>query len=278
MDKKIVVFILNYFFFLFFCCSSLSKERLMTWQEYYSQPSRHKPYVLELDTGKGDLCYYGVIHTVEPTDSQIGEIERLWEMFRPSVAYSEGGIWPVEASKDEAIKRHGEQGLLRYLAHRDKVTVKSIDPCRMEEALYLLNTFPPEKVKVFYCLRRAAINRMMKRNLEDTAYVTHILNKLSRLKECRDGPNTLAGFEERVSCYFPGLDDWRMVPLSWFCSSESCRRWTNVMSREVNDFRNKRMIKLLVREIKKGKRIFALVGRSHVVMQESVLRLKARNM
>ncbi len=76
-----------------------------------------------------------------------------------------------------------------------------------------------------------------------------------------------------VSYFFPDLKDWRMVPLNWFCSATSkSERWTNQMSRVVNDFRNKVMIKLLIREIRKGERVFAVAGCSHVVMQEPVLR------
>jgi hypothetical protein len=118
---------------------------------------------------------------------------------------------------------------------------------------------------------------MMKKDPEDTIYVNHVLNRLSRLRDFKCRPKTLDEFEEMVSHFFPGLEDWRMVPCGWFCSATSeSERWTNHMCRAVNDFRNKAMIRLLVREIKKGERVFAVVGRSHVVMQEPVLRSALR--
>ena len=278
MLKKLFLFTLALSVSLTFFsnCSGFNYEGLMTWEEYYSQP-RLKPYVLELNAIKGDLLYYGVFHTVDPNNPQISEIERIWNQFRPTVVFGEGGICPLEKSKAEAIKRHGEQGLLRYLAARDNVAYKSIEPRRLEEAIYLLNNFPAERIKVYYVLRKAAVNRMMKRDPEDNTYVTYVLNKLSRLREFRCSPNTLDELEDMVSYLFPGLNDWRRVPSSWLCSATSkSEKWTNQMSRVVNDYRNKVMIKLLVREIKKGERVFAVAGRSHVVMQEPVLRSALR--
>ena len=274
MVRKLRFFtlVLGFGLVFFLGCSGFNYEELMTWEEYYSQP-RDKPYVLELNTINGDLLYYGVLHTVDPDNPLLSDIEREWENFRPTVAFSEGGICPLEKSKDEAIKLHGEQGLLRYLAARDQVVIKSIEPCRLDEAIYLLNTFPAHRIKVFYALRQAAINRMLKRDPNDITYVNYILNKLSRLRHFRCKPHTLADFEEMVYFFSPGLKDWRMVPLTWFCSATSeSERWTNQVSRLVNDFRNKAMIKLLIREIRKGERVFAVTGCSHVIMQEPVLR------
>jgi hypothetical protein len=276
--KKLSFFALALSFGLTFFsnCSGFNYEELMTWEEYYSQP-RLKPYVFEMHTTKGDLLYYGVFHTVDSKNPQIREIERNWEKFKPTVAFGEGGIWPLEQSKEEAIKQHGEQGLLRYLAARDNVVIKSIEPNNVQEALCLLRNFPPDRIKVFYVLRKAAVNRMMKKDPKDTTFVDHVLNNLSRLRDFKCRPNTLDEFEEMVSYFFPDLKDWRMVPCTWFCSATSeSDRWTSQMSRAVNDFRNKAMIRFLIREIKKGERVFAVVGRSHVVMQEPVLRSALR--
>lgn len=278
MVKKLLFFTLAFGLGLFFFsnCSGFNYQELMTWEEYYSQP-RAKPYVFKMETTKGDLLYYGVFHTVDCKNPQIREIERKWEEFRPTVAFSEGGVWPLEKSKEEAIKLHGEQGLLRYLAARDQVVIKSIEPGGLQEAKYLPNNFPPERIKVFYVLRQAVINRMMKKDPEDTTYVNHVLANLSKLRDFKCKPNTLDEFEEMVSVFFPDLKDWRMVPCTWFCSATSeSDRWTCHISRVVNEFRNKAMIRSLVREIIKGERVFAVVGRSHVVMQEPVLRSALR--
>jgi hypothetical protein len=246
----------------------------MSWEEYYSQP-REAPYVFELHMKTGELLYYGVFHTVNPEDYQLKEIEAIWDVFQPTVALCEGGIWPLEYSRLEAVQRYGEQGLLRYLADRDHVAVKSIEPGMIREAFHLLDKYSPTRIKIFYILRKAAVNQMLKRDPGDTRYVFNILAKLSRLKGFENAyPGTMTEFKECIRLYFPGLKDWRKVPTGWFVS---CRtgRWTNQMSAAVNDFRNKIMIKTLLKEIKKGERVFALVGRSHVVMQEPVLRSAA---
>lgn len=274
MRKKILIITLSCGLALSFSCSSFNHNRviLMTWEEYYSQ-SRRDPYVFELNTSKGKLLYYGVFHTVNSSSPHLIEIEEKWKRFQPTIALSEGGIWPLEKSRNKAIRLHGEQGLLRYLASRDRVVIKSIEPGIIREAVHLLRKFPPKLIKVFFVLRQAAVNQMMKKNPNDISYVKYILWKLSKAnKFFRCSPRTLAEFEEIVYRLFPGLKNWRNVPLSWFCSEKSTR-WTNQMCRIVNNFRNKMMVKSLLRELKKGERVFAVAGRSHVVMQEPALRL-----
>ena len=48
--------------------------------------------------------------------------------------------------------------------------------------------------------------------------------------------------------------------------------YLNEVSRVSNRFRDEYMVNLLVNELKQGKRVFAVVGGSHVVMQERALR------
>ncbi len=44
------------------------------------------------------------------------------------------------------------------------------------------------------------------------------------------------------------------------------------MTKELNSIRDRHMISTIVGQVKAGKRVFAVVGFSHVVIQESVLR------
>lgn len=114
------------------------------------------PYIARMASGEGELFYYGARHTYTPTDPQVAEISQLWEAFRPDVAFNEGGNPPVEESMDDAVSKHGEAGLVRYLAARDDVPVASLDPTRAQEVAWLRKFFPADRVKLFFLLRAAA--------------------------------------------------------------------------------------------------------------------------
>jgi hypothetical protein len=230
------------------------------------------PYILNLTTEKGKLLYYGSIHTIDINHLQFRDIEKRWQAFQPDIALSEGGIWPLEPTKVKAILEHGEQGLLRYLAARDNVPIKSIEPRRKFEAMYLLKQFSQEQIKVFYILRQVVIRRMLNKDINDITYVEHILKELSKLKLFRGGPNCFLGFLNSVKKFFPNLGDWRTIPGSWFYESPTGEHtWLSLMFRKVNNYRNHRMVRTILKEINRGRSIFALVGRSHVIMQQQAI-------
>lgn len=49
----------------------------MSWQEYNSQP-RENRHILELESEKGKLLYYGTFHSVNLQHPQFAEIEQRW--------------------------------------------------------------------------------------------------------------------------------------------------------------------------------------------------------
>jgi len=129
--------------------------RIMSWQEY-SRLRPNWPYVVRIDSAKAKLLFYGAAHTYNPDDLQLIEIEKLWAEFHPELAFNEGGNPPIEKSREEAVKKYGEPGLIRFLANRDHVPVTSIDQSRAEEVAFLLKRFSPERVKLFFVLRVVA--------------------------------------------------------------------------------------------------------------------------
>jgi hypothetical protein len=268
--KTSLAALLSLFFLI--SCTPIKYKGLISWEDYYAK-TRNGPYVLELNTNKGSLVYFGVFHSIDAKDPQFLEIEEKWENFRPTVAYCEGSIWPLEKSKREAISKHGEQGLLRYLAARDKVSIRCIEPTREKEALYLFNQFPPEQVKVYYVLRQAVVNRMLQKDSRDLEYVNHILRNLSKLKYYRCYPTNLEEFKSLVAQMFPELKNWQNIPASYFKNYDP-ENFLSLIHRAVNDYRDQNMLATLIRELKSGKRVFAVVGRSHVVRQEPVLRVE----
>ncbi len=253
-----------------FSCTSFNHGKLLTWQEYVEHP-RTGPYILELNKRKGSLFYYGAFHKVDPKDPQFEDIERKWEQFRPTYAFCEGRIWPLEESRTHAIRSYGEQGLITFLAARDGVPVKCIDPSISEQIRYLRNRYPPHQVKIYFILRQANINKMLRRedkNLDDARL---LLSKMERFGGSRYFPTTLIEFEHMFSQLFPELDKWQNIPYSYFKSSEKGGFLAEIHQKLI-EYRDQTMIQKVTKALKKGERVFAVVGRSHVFKQQNILR------
>jgi hypothetical protein len=243
---------------------------LMSYDEYAKAPYS-SPYVVEIQAGEGALLYFGAQHINDPKHSQVTEIEKQWRQFHPTLAFNEGGEPPVMKSVEEAVSRIGEAGLTRFLAARDKVPVRSLEPSRADEVAMLLKTYTPEQVKVFYALRQVPQFYRSKRDETIETYVDHALKMLTSLPGLEGSPRNLAELEKSCLWLSPKLPEWRKAPQSWFNPLDS-QAYTNQLSRLTGEFRDLHMVKLLVDEVKQGKKVFAVVGFSHVVMQERMLR------
>lgn len=252
-------------------CQVARYPEMVSWSEYNRQ-SRSNPYVLELESEAGSLFYYGMFHSQDAGAKQFRIIEAKWKQFRPDVVFCEGGIWPLEPSRELSISKHGEQGLLRYLSSRDGIKLKSLEPRRIQEAIFLSRYFAIPNIKTFYILRQAVLHRLQGKCMKGQ-HVKKILSYFEKAPFSNTSPVNIKEFECYAKKLFPQLDNWRRIPESWFYS---CSRynWLPEMFRMVNDFRNRFMVRKILREIKKGKRVFAVVGRSHVVRQEPVIRSK----
>ena len=245
---------------------------IMTYEE--AAKSRHSfPYVIKLRAGKGTLLYFGALHNNDPKHPQNEQIQRRWKSFRPSIAFNEGGDPPTLKVAEEAVSRFGEAGLVRFLAARDNVPVRSLEPGRAEEVATLLKSYTPEQLKVFYALRQIPAYRRGKNDETLDEKVEFTLNWLSNVPGLEGAPHTLAELGESSARLLPKLKDWREVPDSWFDPGYTQPpSYLNEVARQSNRFRDEYMVNLLVSEVKLGKRVFAVVGGSHVVMQERALR------
>lgn len=275
--KKLVLKIIAVafpFFVLTSVSNSFAQEpEIMTYEEYGR--IRHKqPYILNLKSGQGRLLYFGVKHVNNLNDPQIAEIEKRWAKFRPTLILSESGVRPVESSREKAIERYGEAGLLSFLAAQHNIPIKSIDPPRLEEIAYLLNTkrWTVEQIKLFFILRRVAENSKSPKPQPVDAFVQEGLKAFSTVSGLQGFPTTLAEFEESVKRVLPSVGDWRQVQTAVFDPNPSLGNYTNDVAYTSSQYRDKYMIKLIAKEVKKGERVFAVVGASHVVMQERAIK------
>jgi hypothetical protein len=213
---------------------------------------------------------FGARHTSDPSDPQLRELERLWREFRPQVAFSEGGIRPSARSMGEAVARFGEPGLLRLLADRDHVLLQSLEPREDAEAAALSPQFPPGQVKLFYILRDLSSDSPGdNRSLDEKRQAA--LESARRRQRLTGPPNSLKELDAVASRLVPELKDWHSIPRSWL-DPTGADTFLNEIARRSSDYRNCYMLPLIDHTVREGKRVFVVVGGSHVVMQEKALR------
>lgn len=253
-------------------CSVRRSPGIMTYEEYARIPGPHRtPYVLQLTGARGSLLYFGADHSVDPNHHQVPELVRLWDEFRPTVAYTEGGIWPLSQSLEEAVRRSGEAGPVRFLADRDRIPVRSLEPAMEAQAEMLLARFSREQVKLHYLLRQVMQYRREGRSDSLELYLEPLMRELNAIALLDVPPRTVAEIGDCVRRVLPALADWTRVPQSWFAPTRS-EALTNEIARRLSRFRDEHMVSVLAEEVEKGGRVFAVVGFGHVIMQEPAMR------
>lgn len=245
------------------------EQAILTYKQYAS--IQHKsPYILQFNTGSGSLLFYGAEHTGDPKDRQIADIERRWTAFHPTVAYNEGGDPPTLDDPDAAVKQYAEPGFLRFLAGRDHIPVATFEPSFDDEVAYALKNYSRQQVKVFYALRQVTEARVAAGTTPLEERIKDWLSNYLPDHGLKNSPNTLEEFTESCKSLFPDLTDWRKVSEDWFDPTQS-GHYTNDLANDTGVFRDKHIFHVLVERAKRGDRVFAVIGASHVVVQEAAL-------
>jgi hypothetical protein len=250
-------------------CAQTPEQRILTYKQYAS--IQHKsPYILEFKVGSGALLLYGAEHTGDPKNLQIADIERRWAAFQPTVAYNEGGDPPTLDNAEAAVQQYAEPGFLRFLAGRDHVPVATFEPSFDKEVSYALKTYSPLQVKVFYALRQVTEARVAGGTTPLDTRIKDWLSDYLPDHGLKNAPNTLDEFATACKSLFPDLADWRKVSEDWFDPTQS-GHYTNELANDTGVFRDQHIFYVLVDRAKRGDRVFAVIGSSHVVVQEPAL-------
>ena len=244
-------------------------QQILSYKQYAS--IQHKsPYVLEFKAGAGALLLYGAEHTGDPKDPQIADIERRWAAFHPTVAYNEGGNPPTLHDPEEAVHKYAEAGFLRYLAGRDQVPVATFEPSFDDEISNLLKRYSPEQLKTFYVLRQVTEARRLQSSTPLDDRIQGWLSDYLPAHGLKNPPNTLAELTTACKRLFPELPDWHKVSEDWFDPTQS-GHYTNELANDSGMFRDQYIFRLLVARARRGDRVFAVIGASHVVVREPAL-------
>jgi hypothetical protein len=239
---------------------------------------------LDLTSPKGGrLRYVGVPrHSFDPGDPEFSEFEKVWNDFKPTAAFFEGDTSPVAATRDDAIRKSGEPGLVQFLAARDHVPASSLEPSRQDEINYLLTKFSAEQIELFYVLRIIAEDRVRQKLSEEElrAEGPGLIKYFSKFKGLDGVIGNTDELAAAYSRYWKTPQNWWEAPTDWFNPLKSSSQTGGVFTNEVNQasssYRDINMYSVLAKAATEGKKVFALVGRDHIPMQEEALKCALR--
>lgn len=241
----------------------------------YAQIEHATPYVLEFTGRRGALLFFGAAHTYDPADPQVARIVGLWANFRPTIAFNEGGDPPTESSLAAAVSQHGESGLVRFLAGRDGVPAASVEPPLREQARALRAAgFEGEQILLFFALRQVPQHAARTGTPMQEARLQEVLRYFMRETGIAE-PATPAALAAVCARRLPSLRHWSEAPQAWFDPVfERPPMFTNEIARRTSDLRDAWAASLLAARASRGERVFAVMGASHVVVQEPALRAR----
>ncbi|MFQ5675240.1 MAG: hypothetical protein ACE5G1_05025 [bacterium] len=239
--------------------------RLRTGAEHDAALSRNggNPYILGINTeDSGALLYYGASHTRDPAHPQIADITSRWDEFKPTVALYEGrSRGYFYGALIEPFAGLPEPALLHKLARHDDVPLYTLEPAYADEVAKLLQSFSARQTALYFFLRVYASEAG---GVADEALAVDLLGKRTDVDGLRGSLSTLADVDRLWQRDFPDQDDWRVQqsePGYLADISDSSRR-----------IRGEHMARILIDLVKRGERVFAVVGSGHVIRQEWNLR------
>lgn len=251
------------------------RGQIMSYQAY-ARIDHAIPYVLRFARGSGALLFFGSEHTYDPDHPQVAHLCTLWAEFRPSVAYNEGGDPPAEPTIAAAVAQFGESGLVRHLARRDRVPVASIEPSMARQVDELRGFgFSDEDIKLFFVLRQVPQHLEQAGAPMTEARAAEVLAYFTKVTGLTGAPTTPAELTTVCARRLPTLRAWREVPQAWFDPVfERPPAFTNTISLRLSNLRDAWVVDLLGDAVARGERVFAVMGASHVVVQEPALRAR----
>lgn len=226
-------------------------------------------YVLRVDDPAGGrLFYVGAKHSSDPEDDQVQAIIGAWDDFEPTLALLEGRLGHGSGGLECAVSQFGEPGLVYVLAQRDDVDVYSIEPDAVEQARALADATDPQAAAAMLVMRFVWANNPRPYS---TATLEHALRKRAvgvLAGVFADAADFDAFWQARWSAE---LGDWRELDSDPILPRRGRTELEAVWAIDT-ELRDVHMTRVLVEQVRAGERVFAVVGRSHAVVQEPALR------
>jgi hypothetical protein len=226
------------------------------------------PYVYELKSKDRALLVLGASHTNNPKDKQFSIFRAKFFDFKPEIVFVEGGFdrgtWKSEA---QAISI-GENAFLSHLAKSSNITVESWEPWSEDSMQSLLKEYSKEDIFAHHLLQ--VIPQFIRLNKPEGYMEKHIISfkKTTNWKGFDYSMYHLQKLHNKLykkDIDFNNSNKYTFTPFS----SESIM---NKISAYEMRMRDAHAVKVITSAFVKHKRVLALMGSSHAVIQEPAFR------
>ncbi len=236
-----------------------------TWEEHGAlYPPGDDSYTLQIDEVDNQLLYFGSKHSRDRNHPQRKRIEKSWDEFKPTVALHEGRsrgylIGPVY----ERLLGLPEPAIVHQLARRDDVPLYSLEPPYEHEIGELLKQWSPDRITLYFTMR---VYWSEAQGRADDGLATDLLAKRTDTPSLRDALQSVADIDRLWKRDFPEMPSWRKL------KTEPQDTYLDEISDASRLIRGRHMVRVLVDLARRGERVFAVVGCSHVIRHEPTIR------
>lgn len=246
------------------------------YKDLYKKGLVNEPYIVKKFNDNQLLVFIGARHSNDINDSQNRVIKNEWNSFianpnKSKISFCEGGLRPLDKSKDDAIRKYSEPGLLTWLSNKDNVPMISPEPDETKEINYLKeNSFSVAEIMTYYFGRQ--MYQWIKRdylNYKDwEVYANRHISSYAQLKPFQSNDLTmeivLNMFKETTNHKF-SLNNERLL----FKIGDPT---SNPVSSASGVFRDISLFKAIEKAWGEGKDIFSLYGSGHAIILENAIK------
>ncbi|MTI66877.1 MAG: TraB/GumN family protein [Firmicutes bacterium] len=228
--------------------------------------------ILDLKDGDKHLLFYGSEHSNDEKNPMFEDIKEKFHFINPEIVLVEGDYNNNKYSDvDNAIKS-GESAYVTYLAQKENILIKSVEPSKKEQYQYLLNKYEKNSVLMMYVLRQTYQYQKQKDN-KDINYKKTIKRYVYRMK--KDGfpiSDTEVSLENILSLLKQYTDkdidnkNWIYLDIKAYVYRDKAK--LNDIYNDILKFRNKHLIKTIEEVLIEYDKVFVIMGSGHVIEEE----------
>lgn len=213
--------------------------------------------------GGGELVFFGALHSKDPSHRQLAELRRTWDALRPTVALVEGRMSFFVGTARQGIGVFGEGAAVYALAEGSGVPLYTLEPPLEVEIAALEECGDRRQVAMFRVLSGYMSAR--RGGPVSDFKISRLLHK--RAAPLTDALPTIVAFDAYFASQFPGEPGWREMPeqAMWPGKSDTL---LHRMATRSNRARDEHFVRAMVELTRRGERVLAIAGRSHVVILE----------
>lgn len=236
-----------------------------------------KPYFFSLVRNNLYLFYLGVKHSWDPNDSQFIFIEEKWKEFLYKIKPSNSMV-VVEhrpghyLTKSEAILKHGEVGLISFLANQEKIDVICLEPDRGLEIKELLNKFNKEEIAYYYFARTIVQYYRLTQKIPFEQYIKPFFErdkKVSKWNNFEFSISHMVEIHQKIFRTKPDISNPNFFNI--ISNPTMAESIINEVARDSGKYRDKKIING-VKKIWETKNIFIIYGFGHAKSHEKAFK------